>query len=79
MSSMRYFKGSGDVSLFLKIKEGQANCCLWHMMKGESIVLDSNKSGWLHTFLSCIRTFIMLKKSDCTKVLWVLSLFMYSS
>lgn len=49
------------------------------MMNGESIVLDSNKSGWLQTFLSYMSTFIMLKKSWLTRVLWVLSLLMYSS
>lgn len=48
-------------------------------MKGDSMVLGSNKSGWLQTFLSYMSTFMMLKKSLSHKVCFVLSLLMYSS
>ena len=58
---------------------GQVKCKVSVMINGLSIVRDSNKSGWLHTFLSCISTFMMLKKSELTSVVCVLSLLMYSS
>ena len=48
-------------------------------IKGDSMVLASNRSGWLHTFLSCIRTLMMLKKSVSAKIFLVLSVLMYSS
>lgn len=44
------------------------------------MVRGSNKSGWLHTFLNYISTFIMEKKSDYSlKVAFVFSELMYSS
>jgi hypothetical protein len=48
-------------------------------IKGDSIVRDSNRSGWLHTFLNCMSTFMMLKKSLSLRVCLVLSLLIYSS
>ena len=49
------------------------------MKNGDSIGLTSNKSGWLHTFLSYISTFIILKKSASWRTSWVFQWLMYSS
>ena len=49
------------------------------IMKGDSIVLASKRSGWLQTFLSYIRTPIIEKKSVSAKIDLVLSEFIYSS
>jgi len=75
------FKASGS---FRFNKDLNTICGIWnvicsHIIKGESIVLVSNKSGWLQTFLSYISTFIILKKSAVANVPCVLSQLMYSS
>lgn len=48
-------------------------------INGLSIVLASNKSGWLQTFLSCMTIFMSPKKSFCFILDLVSSLLMNSS
>src|SRR6056300_501658 len=52
---------------------------VWGISKGLQIWRPANRSGWLQTFLSCMRQFIMLMTFPLAKVFSVSPECMYSS